>query len=178
MTSPPQQSAQPAGPARYYAGAALSLVAGLLVYATARPSAPSLLAELWHTVAINPVSTALSIPFAYQLPSFFHMLAMLLATLAVTHGHQKIRLPALGVTLLLGVLMEFVQHPAVLDQVADCAASMLCRWLPGLVPYARRGTYDPLDLLAIALAAFAILLILYQPNWLAVITRTQKEPAK
>lgn len=135
--------------------AAVSLCAGALVYLLARPVAPALISELLTGLPAAALQNPHFLPFADQLPSFFHMLAMLLATLAVTPNQRRLRAGALVVSVALGLAMEFVQHPAVLGSVGACAKSAFCGWLPGLESYARRGTFDPLDLAAIACAVIA-----------------------
>ncbi len=177
MTSLLHQSVRSDKPVGLLIAAVAALLAGLLVYVGARPFAPVLIYAIWPDSWSESIQGSVRIPFAYQLPSFFHAMAMMLATLAVTWNRRQLRRPALVVTIGLCLLMEFVQHRAVVIYVSACADTLLCRWVPGLEAYARRGTFDPLDLLAIAAAA-PVVWTLYQSDLFNALQRRQKDAAK
>lgn len=155
--------------------AAASLFAGTLTYLLARPVAPALMIEVLKGLPASALQDSLFLPFAHQLPSFFHMLAMLLATLAVTAHQPRLRVAALGVTAILGVAMEFVQHPAVLNSVDACTKTPFCSWLPGLENYARSGTFDPRDLAAIACALIITSLYSHKSSLFKISNRHYKD---
>ena len=138
---------------RLVSTAAISLGLGILVYAFGRPVPPVLMSDVLAALGLEHASAPESIPFAYQLPSFFHMLTLLLLVLAVTLRQPHLRIPALTVTLVLGLALEFVQHPMVLAPWSACMNTPACRAFSGLYDYARAGTFDPADLLAIICAA-------------------------
>jgi len=87
------------------------------------------------------------------------MLALMLVAAALTSGQPRLRAVALTITFVLGLAMELVQHPAVTNTVSACTAAP-CSWLPGFKPYARTGTFDPLDIYAIAVAALVAIVII------------------
>ncbi len=95
--------------------------------------------------------------------------------MAVTTNQPRLRVAALGVTAILGFAMEFVQHPAVLNSVGACTKTAFCSWLPGLENYARSGTFDPLDLVAIACALIATLLYSRKSSLFKISNRHNKD---
>ncbi|MFK8030503.1 MAG: hypothetical protein AB8G18_09710 [Gammaproteobacteria bacterium] len=153
----------PFKPSNWLMASVACVAAGVLVYAIGRPYAPQLIHTLLSrfdvTAQILPSS---ALPLTYQLPSFFHMLAMLLATVAVTRHQPKFQKPALIITFILGITMEFVQHPAVKKSLEACADTHACSVFSDFTAYALAGTFDRLDVLAIVLAAGITSLLLWR----------------
>ena len=135
---------------RVTTGAALcALAAGLLVYGVARD--PAGLA--WLPAALSPAWPTAVVPAAWTgpLPSFLHTLGFILLTAVAAGLHRRASLAVVSLAWV-GVewLFEFGQHPAL---AGDLAAGL--SGLPGLElagAYFVRGTFDPLDLLAVVLA--------------------------
>jgi len=143
--------------------ACIALAAGFFVYAFARPVAPEFIHSLRHLTGFGAQQVPLfAFPGGYQLPSFVHMLALLLLAAAVTQHQPRLRIVALVLTFTLGLVMEFVQHPAVSKSVSACT-QFPCSLLTSFEAYSRTGTFDPLDIYAIVAAGattFALLLCL------------------
>ncbi len=133
------------------------------MYILARPTSPALLQSALVFVNVDAQPQMLfSLPFVFQLPSFFHMLALMLMTAAISAKSQRpVTLAITGVSVL---AMEFVQHPAVTKIMGECVSSN-CSWLTALTDYAQAGTFDPLDVYAIVLAAIvAVVIIMLIPT--------------
>lgn len=125
--------------------ALLSLASGVVVYVLVRDSA---------VLAWLPATPSPAVPFADwsgPLPSFLHTLGFILLT-AVAAGVR--RRGSLAVVSLAWVVVESLfelgQHPLLAGALAASLSG-----LPGLAgagPYFVNGTFDPLDLLAVAVA--------------------------
>lgn len=160
MRTPPSHwasgSRRPVGPDAVYALiAAVALGMGMSVYVLARPPI-DLLPFSWNLQA----GVGLGL-LGGVLPEFVHIFAFILLTAAVAPGPP--RLIAICVFWLgIEILFELGQHPA----LAPVIGSALPTWLEQLrildhtASYFLHGTFDPWDLVAIALgtlAAYAVI---------------------
>lgn len=129
------------------------LLLGMLVYVTARPEwalpLPNLnLSQYFPTLLHN-----LSGP----LPSFFHVLGMSLVTVAIlTPGKRGITTVCLGWGAI-NILFEIGQHRAAVGWLSSTLGEPDTWVLAQTLRYFHAGTFDPVDLLAILLAAIIAL---------------------
>jgi hypothetical protein len=135
----------------------LLLAVGILIYVTARPpdSVPRIL---------SPLSRYLQTPWGpsyvtYSLPTLTHTAAFILLTTAVLNCRLSCAAAVSAVWLVLELLFELGQHPAL---SAACAASVpgWLERLPGfeqLRAYFVLGSYDSLDLSAAVIGALLAL---------------------
>lgn len=139
-----------------YAPPLLALAAGTVVYALTREAPPESVFALQRLLGLDALNSApFALPFAGQLPSFFHMLALMLATNWLTRNHLQQRRAAKTVMLLSALAMEFVQADSVRSTWDLLHGSLP---LPDTITryvydYVHTGTFDALDVLAIAAAA-------------------------
>lgn len=128
---------------------------GTLVYVLDRnPQSTYFLPAAWSLAdATGPVFGRLG----DHLPDFLHLYAFILLSCALL---QPKRAAILGITLvwlLIEVLFEIGQHPALSPHVV----SVIPAWFAGIpflenaAAYFRHGQFDPLDLVAMLLAAVA-----------------------
>lgn len=139
----------------YVVIATLALSAGLLVYLLDRQ--PEHVYFLSHGLTAAHAPHALFGVAGNHLPAFLHVYAFILLTAAVT-GSSNAQLIRIGAAwFVIASLFEFGQHPV----VSPLIAASLPAWfahatvLDNTAAYFLHGTFDPLDLLFIALGALA-----------------------
>lgn len=92
-----------------------------------------------------------------QLPEFLHVYAFALLTAAVLASSRRLALLSCAAWWALDSLVELGQHAAISPQIAAAVPA----WFAGIPflentgPYFAHGTFDPLDLAAIAVGAVA-----------------------
>lgn len=125
--------------------ALFSLLSGFLVYVLVRDPAD---------LGWLPATPAPALPFADwsgPLPSFLHTLGFILLTAVVAGVRRRGPLAVVSLAWVsVESLFEIGQHPLLAGALASGLSG-----LPGLAgagPYFVNGTFDPLDLLAVALA--------------------------
>ena len=133
--------------------ATAGLVLGAIIYLAVRDQLP-VITPLW--LANHPllVSLRASVPDALTgpLPSFLHAYAVLMLTAAVA-GQSPLAAPAMIGSTVLCLALEIIQHPVMTAAIAGSLDTVEATGLPkALLDYAASGTFDSLDLLAIALA--------------------------
>lgn len=145
---------------RHLATPALALLCGAMVYLFTRDLLPELLLPLRDILHVNtPVTAPISLPFSGQLPSFFHAFAFLLVTRTLTQRDPAWQTPAWFSMLALIITMELLQLKWV-EQWISTSPEIGRAWpLEHVVAYARSGTFDPLDLVAIGLATVLVELV-------------------
>lgn len=143
--------------------AALALALGVLTYAVARPHAAAFLPAGWHRPVLAVASLQLASGLVGALPSFLHALAMsLLIALAAQATTPRGCGGCCAAVCAVEFGSEIAQHPAVAAALLGSAApSPVAGGLDrALRSYLMHGTFDRLDLVAVAagcLAAFAVL---------------------
>ncbi len=139
--------------------ALLVLVVGTLVYVLDRPAEQLPLVGI---INLSEVLPALFGPVGHSLPTFTHVFAFSLLTAAWFGGGQRVGLTACLVWFGVDSAFEVGQHP----QIAERLVQFMPGWF-GQLPVLHQtdsffssGTFDPGDLISIALgAAVAYLLI-------------------
>jgi hypothetical protein len=123
----------------------VALVLGALIYIVVRPGGSSYLSQ----VLSSPVPALTHLPFANNLPSFFHVFGFSLLTVAAL-GQRKYTLLSCLAWLVVNVLFEVGQHTFIKQFLAQHLA------LPELLEnYFQRGTFDALDIALSSLGALA-----------------------
>lgn len=142
-------------------GASLALLAGVMVYVSARaPGSAWFLPASWSMALPWPERL---LPLAGNLPSFFHTLGFcLLLSLSAGAGRQGAAWLC-GTWFVVEAAFETGQHPAVSPWlVAHLPAWMDQVWLlERSRSYFSAGVFDPLDMVAAAAGAVAALLLLF-----------------
>ncbi|MGA9031832.1 MAG: hypothetical protein WB402_04860 [Sulfuricaulis sp.] len=135
--------------------AAVALSVGLLVYLLGRQ--PEHVYFLFHGFSLAHGHHSLfGVPGNY-LPSFVHVYAFILLTVAVA-GFSKARLiGTCAAWFVVASLFEVAQHPAISPIIAVAVPAWFARVpiLDNTAAYFLNGTFDPLDLLFIALGTIA-----------------------
>ncbi len=137
--------------------AALGL--GALVYVLDRP--PGLTALPQHLTLFKPTITVFG-SLGQMLPAFVHVFAFSLLTMALIDGGRRVAILVCGGWFLVDSAFELGQYPA----VATALGRFVPSWFEHLPILERTegffqsGTFDPLDLLAIALGAFAAYVVM------------------
>jgi hypothetical protein len=145
----------------------LLILVGSLVYVTARP--PASVPRLLSAPSIFFETLPAPSYFVYSLPTLAHTAAFILFTTAVLNCRLQCAAVVCAVWLLVEVLFEIGQHPALSTPFAALVPNWLER-VPGFHDtrnYFVRGRYDPLDLSAAALGAvlaFSIISIEQRAN--------------
>lgn len=130
--------------------AVAALTVGLLVYLLDR--------QPEHTYFLPHALTQVHAPYALfgvagnYLPTFLHVYAFMLLTVAVV-GSTNARLILIGAAwFVIASLSEFGQHPAVSPLIAASLPAWFAHFpaLDNTAAHFLRGTFDPLDLLSIA----------------------------
>lgn len=143
----------------YLAIAFLALFSGYLVYFVGRPGAAiyAIPAALETWVNVIPVF----VEFSGPLPGFFHTYAFILLTFVVLGIYSRAYLyVSIAVWVCLEAVFEFAQHP----MLNNAIASFVPTWFENIPllelteSYFLLGTFHPMDLVAIFLAAIAVLL--------------------
>ena len=136
--------------------AALSLLAiGVLVYVLDRPAESVYLLPAGWSLAKGGESWFGGL--GGQLPEFVHVYAFGLLTAAALATSRRLALLCCAAWWLVDSLFEVGQHAA----ISPAIAAALPAWLEGIPfventgPYFIHGTFDPLDLAAIAIGAVA-----------------------
>ena len=131
--------------------ATLLLATGVVVYALDRGGAVYFL----YGWTAAPAKTSIFGPLGNHLPTFLHTLAFILITAAILRPWPR-QLPAICATwFVIECLFELGQ----IAPIDARLASALPAWFDGVpvleitTDYFIRGTYDPLDILSIGLAA-------------------------
>lgn len=132
--------------------AAAALAAGALIYALARPVPAALLPRALH--APQPQAVALR-PLTGALPTFLHVFAFSLATIAVVGGGRHAAVCSCVAWTAVNALFEIGQHPDVVQAIA--------RSLGGHPAY-RAGTFDPNDLVAAGLGGVLAFVVACRPS--------------
>jgi len=138
---------------------AAALLAGALLYLWARPPGRVYLLDLLLP-ARNAASTTGVITGG--LPSFLHIYAFTLFTAALLSLRPAAALIAGSIWFLVDALLELAQHPVAAQFLLPRIPAWFGRVpvLENVAPYLQRGTFDPLDILALALGVGAALLTL------------------
>jgi hypothetical protein len=143
----------------YFSIACLALVIGYLIYYIGRPG-PAIYAipeNLEHWVFALPLLSEIS----GQLPSFFHTYAFILLTF-IALGASSRSSPYLSISLWVSLesLFEIGQHPIISEWISNVIPAWFEQIpLLGITDnYFLQGTFDPLDMLAIVIAAVSTLL--------------------
>ncbi len=148
-----------ATPSREIVGATLAalgaLVAGVLVYALDRvPESVYFLPASWSLAEAGQLWFG---SLGGQLPEFVHVYAFGLMTAAVLASSRRLALLSCAAWWALDSLVELGQHAAISPHIAAAVPA----WVAGIPflentgPYFTHGTFDPLDLAAIAVGAVA-----------------------
>lgn len=143
----------------YVSIACLTLFSGYLIYFFGRPGAIiyAIPTALEHWITVLPVFAEVSGP----LPGFFHSYAFILLTFVVLGNCSRAYLYlSIAVWVCLEAMFEIAQHPLLDESIASFVPAWFEK-IPLLDVTARyflQGTFDPLDLIAILLAAIAVLL--------------------
>lgn len=131
--------------------ATLLLAIGVLVYVLDRGGTVYFL----HTWTATLTASGVFGPLGNHLPTFLHTLAFILITAAILRPWPR-QLPAICATwFVIECLFELGQIASISGQLAAAVPAWFDR-LPVLettASYFIRGTYDPLDILSIALGA-------------------------
>ena len=139
----------------YVVLAAVALSVGLLVYLLDR--------QPEHTYFLSHALTHAHAPYALfgvagnYLPAFLHVYAFMLLTVAVA-GSSNARLIRIGAAwFVIASLFEFGQHPAVSPLIAASLPAWFAHvpMLDNTAAYFLKGTFDPLDFLAMVLGIVA-----------------------
>jgi hypothetical protein len=137
--------------------AALGL--GVLVYVVDRP--PSLTALPESITLFEPTVTFFG-AVGQSLPAFAHVFAFSLLTMALLGGGRRTAITVCAGWFLVDTASELGQHPAIAASLAGLTPS----WFEA-IPILHRtddlfryGTFDPLDLVSIALGVFAAYLVM------------------
>lgn len=139
--------------------ALLALLAGALVYLWGRPPGRVYLLDMVLPARETCVHCGI---VAGALPSFFHVYAFTLLTAALLASRPRSALLAGTIWFSVDALFEAAQHPA----LTRFLVPRLPAWFNGVpvlenvASYLEHGTFDPLDVLALALGAVAALLTL------------------
>lgn len=141
--------------------AAIPLALGLAVYLFDRPSDRIYFVPDWWQPATN--SRSLFGPLGAGLPCFAHVLFFILITAAML---APWRFRILSICLLwfgIDSLFELAQHDAIASRIADILPNWFDRilLLENTRHYLLSGTFDPLDLVAIATGSLVAYVILY-----------------
>jgi DNA-binding beta-propeller fold protein YncE len=148
--------------------AAIALSVGLLDYLIGRQ--PEHVYFLFHGFSLAYGHHSAFGVLGNNLPSFVHVYALILLTVAVA-GFAKPRLiGTCAAWFVIASLFEIAQHPAISPVIAAAVPAWFTRIpvLDNTAAYLLNGTFDPLDLLSIALgtiAAYATILLLR--NWVS-----------
>jgi hypothetical protein len=152
-------------PIAYVIAATLALLAGVLIYVTARPAG---------SVYLLPASVMMpqqGSPFgiaAVFLPSFLHVLAFTLLTAAILRPRTHGGIAAIaGVWCAINVLFVICQHTLIAPRIAASLPDWFARvaLLENVGPYFLRGTFDYADIAAaVAGAGVAWLLVRLQSS--------------
>lgn len=143
----------------YFSITCLTLFSGYLVYFIGRPGTLiyAIPAPLEPWVNLIPMV----VEFSGSLPGFFHTYAFILLTFVVLGIYSRANLyVSIAVWMCLEAMFEFAQHPIVNNVIA----SFIPVWFENIPllelteSYFLLGTFDPMDLVAIFLAAIAVLL--------------------
>lgn len=144
------------GPSFLYAViAAFALAMGLLVYLTDRQPEHSYF--LFHAPTLVRPAVPVFGSVGDQLPAFLHVYAFILFTVAIA-GVPRARLAGIcAAWFVIAVLFEIGQYPVAATAIAAFLPSWLAHFpvLDNTAAYFLRGTFDPLDILAIFLGAVA-----------------------
>jgi len=135
--------------------AAVALSVGVLVYLLDR--------QPEHTYFLSHALTQVHAPYTLfgvagnYLPAFLHVYAFMLLTVAVTDSSDS-RLIRIGTTwFVIASLFEFGQHPSISPLIAASLPAGFAHVpvLDNTAAYFLKGTFDPLDFLAIVLGIVA-----------------------
>lgn len=139
--------------------ASAATVFGALIYLVDRqPNSPITIFRRF-----TPTELQLFGLFGYSLPSFFHVYIFTSLSFAVFYPWRVMRFPVILFWLFVDSLFEIGQH----ESVSLIIVSRFPAWFTGQPAYNRtssyfvNGTFDPMDLLAIALGSIAALLTLF-----------------
>jgi hypothetical protein len=132
-----------------------ALLGGLFVYLLDRPAGSAYLIPAFLQLGRN--GPGILGAAGSWLPSFLHVYAFILLTLAfVRPTRSSLLLICMG-WLSIELVFELIQHPAFLEFLAGLPGGWLAR-IPGammLREYATGGVFDPLDLVALGFGAVA-----------------------
>lgn len=129
-----------------------ALILGALVYMFDRPAATAYLlpGALSFSGGHYPVFGTLG----GDLPEFVHVYAFILLTVAISPWPARV-LPICGLWWVVDSLFEIGQHPVIAQTIAAAMPNWFRRIpiLDHIANYFLRGTFDPADLVAVALGA-------------------------
>ncbi len=132
----------------------ISLIAGYLVYFFVRPGAP--IFAIPHSLEHWRVSIDGLIPFTGSLPDFLHTYAFILLTYVVLGADSIKHLKySILLWLILETAFELAQWPILSRLLLQQTEASDFPGLSLFRNFIQHGTFDPLDLVAIVLAAVA-----------------------
>lgn len=131
-----------------------ALVLGTMVYLVDRPIEQSFIPNAISLVALTPTVFGV---LGHSLPTFVHVLAFILLTTAVLAGGKNTALAVCLGWFALEAVFELGQHPAIAQWLVKGIPPGFAHFpiLNQTDRYFLNGTFDPMDLLAIALGTFA-----------------------
>ena len=138
---------------------AAALLAGALLYLWGRPPGHVYLLDMAFPRRETSIPHGI---VAGALPSFFHVYAFTLLTAALLASRPRSALLSGTIWFSVDALFEIAQHPA----LTRFLVPRLPAWFKGVpvlenvASYLKHGTFDPLDILALALGAVAAFLTL------------------
>ncbi len=136
-----------------------ALLLGTMVYVVDRPGDQCFVPS---AISLFPFTPAVFGVVGHSLPTFVHVLAFCLFTTALLAGGKKTAIAVCLSWFLVEVALELGQHPA----LAPSLSRLIPPWFAHLPilnktdSYFLHGTFDPLDMLAIALGALAAYLVI------------------
>jgi len=138
---------------------AAALGVGALVYVVDRPEGATALPQ---NLAFFQPTVRLFGVLGQSLPSFVHVFAFSVLTTALLGASRRAAIAACAGWVLVNAAFEFGQYPA----IAACLSQLTPAWFENIPILARAkgyflyGTFDPMDLLFIALGALAAYLLM------------------
>jgi hypothetical protein len=146
----------------------MALAVGLLVYLSDREASR---AVLQPSLAIPGLSHVFGL-LGQWLPSFVHPLAFSLFTAAVLKPSTAARLGACAFWGAVNVAFELGQHAVFKPSLLEASQGWTGGWVAtrAIVQYELRGTYDGMDLCAVALGVLAA------PVLIGLAERSQESP--
>ncbi len=140
--------------------AAILLMIGLLVYLFDRPADQIYFVPDWWTFTADTDQVFGSI--GDNLPTFIHVVVFILISSALLSPWRSSIVSICFLWFGIDSLFELAQHDAVATLIAD----MVPNWFHGVIilentaNYFLAGTFDPLDLISIALGSFSAYLMI------------------
>ncbi len=132
-----------------------ALLLGTMVYFLDRPWEQTIFVP--GDLSLFPLTPSVFGVIGHSLPTFAHVFAFSLLTMALVGGAKRAAITVCLGWFLVEAAFELGQHPA----LALALATAMPPWFAGLpilnnsASYFLHGTFDPLDILAIALGALA-----------------------